>query len=213
MQMNNKEAKNFRNALALWHIADFKKADADITRNKFVAAMTTMISTDEERLKKLANGDTTIGNKSDIEKEITAYKLKVEAERTRVKKLKEEFDKDSKKGLDLITAELQSALEAYVSDCYNSATESALRDQLVKWFTDNGCKDVTADDVTIFMRPLGVKKASARVKCKESVHMTADKKRSLSETFLGIVCDEPSVKKLLPIHKWENVIEDKTRKK
>lgn len=213
MQFNSKDAKNFRDTLALWHIADFKKADADITRNKFIAGRQTMIDTDKERLGKIEAGDATLGNKADIEAEIAKFEAEIKAERERVAKIKAEYDKSGANGLKLITTELQTALEAYVADCYKHETHVALAEALVKWFTDNGVKGANQDAVQCFIRPLGVKRASAKVKCATNAHITADKKKSLAELFLGIVCEEPTVKAMLPTHKWENKIAEKTRKK
>lgn len=218
INLNSKELKNFRDTLALYHIADFKKADADVSKSAYIRSRQALITSNAESIAKIdaSNGQIqTIGGKTrkQIEDQTAEFKREIEAKRNEIAALKEEYDKDIQKGLAIITEDLRNALKGYVTDIYSTQAESALYDAVVAWFKANGATSASKLDVTCFIRPLGVVRGSARTKCMTDKHTRSVAGKSLDELFLGIVCDEPTVKKLLPIHKWENVIEKKTRQK
>ena len=216
MNLNATELKSFRDTLALYHIADFRKADADVSKSAYIRSRKQLIASNAESIAKIDRGEAkTVGgkNKKQIEDQSAEFAREIEAKQAEIAALKEEFDKDTQKGLALITEELRAALKGYVTDIYNTQAESTLYDAVVAWFRANGAKNADKNDVACFIRPLGVVRGSARTKCMTNAHTRAVVGKSLEELFLGIVCDEPTVKKLLPIHKWENVIEKKTRQK
>lgn len=218
INLNAKELKNFRDTLALYHIADFKKADADVSKSSYIRSRQVLIDSNAESIAKIdaSKGQIkTIGGKSkkQIEEQTAEFRREIDAKRAEISALKEEYDKDLQKGLALITEDLRAALKGYVTDIYNTQAESALYDAVVAWFKENGATSASKLDIACFIRPLGVVRGSARTKCMTDKHTRSVGGKTLDELFLGIVCDEPTVKKLLPIHKWENVIEKKTRQK
>ena len=215
LNLNAKELKSFRDTLALYHVADFNKADADITKSKYVRQRELIIKSNLESITKIDKGEAkTVGgkNKAQIEAQNVELKNEINAKREEIASLKEEYDKDVKNGIALITEDLRSALKAYLENAYKEELENALSDAIAKWFNDNGAKSATALDVKKFVRPLGVIRGSNRTKCMTNNHTRAISGKGLDELFLGIICDEPTVKALLPIKKWENVIEKKTKK-
>lgn len=218
INFNATELKNFRNTLALYHIADFNKADADISKSTFIRSREVIINSNLESIAKIDESKgkiKTIGGKSkaEIEKQNVELRNEINAKKEEISVLKEEYDKDTKEGLALITEDLRTALKNYVNDIYNTAAENALYDAVVEWFKAQGAKSASKIDVEKFVKPLGVVRGSARTKCATNKHTRAVNGKNLDQLFLDIICDEPTVQKLLPIHKWENKIEKKARQK
>lgn len=215
LNLNVKDMKNFRDTLALWHIADFKKADADISKNKFVKNCLGTIANDEELLARIDNG-TFNGTmtREELLAEIESQKALVKNERERVASLKDEFDKDTQKGLAIIPESLVNALISAAADMFSADKEQIVIDELVDWFKSNGAKNVVADDVTRYARCAyaGIRVSGAKGKCLNQCHNTTEKSLKMKNIFLGAICDEPTMKAILPVHKWENIIEKKTKK-
>lgn len=211
MNLNVKTMKNFRDTLALWHIADFFLADELCQKQARVKSLKTLIASNETELQKIADGNKTVKSEDDLRAEIADYESKIKSEDEQMAKLREEQTVDLKKGRDLVSTKLLDALNDYMADVYSVEIEQKLLDTLVEWFTDNGASDCDTDSVKPYIRAIGVKKASARVKAKTNRHNSAQSKVATIDIFLGAVCDEPSMAKLLPIHKWVTVIEKKTK--
>ena len=219
IQLNSKSGKAFRDTLALWHIADFNKADADVTKSVYIKGRMACIETNETCIAKAeTKGQKTYGKKS-IEKlqaEIAQFKADIEAERERVSALKEEYDKDTIKGLDLVTDDVVNAVIERSADVYSDTTLDNLKSALAEWFKANGFADADADGVTPYATAIsGQMKQSSRGKCKNNTHnkvFTVKDTKAVKNLLLGAICDEPTMKSILPIHKWENVIEKKTKK-
>jgi len=219
IQLNAKSAKAFRDTLALWHIADFNKADADVTKSVYIKGRLACIETNENCIAKAeAKGQKTYGKKS-IEKlqaEIAQFKADIDAERERVSALKDEYDKDTVKGLDLVTDEVVKAVIERSQDVYSAETLANLQIALSEWFVSNGFADATPENVGLYAVAIsGQMKQSSRGKCKNNTHnkvFTSKDTKAVKNLLLGAICDEPTMKSILPIHKWENVIEKKTKK-
>ena len=219
IQLNSKSGKTFRDTLALWHIADFNKADADVTKSIYIKGREACIATDEDQIAKAqAKGQKTYGKKS-IEKlqaEIAQFKADIDAERERVSALKDEYDKDTIKGLDLVTDEVVKAVIERSQDVYSAETLANLQIALSERFVGNGFSDATPENVGLYAVAIsGQMKQSSRGKCKNNTHnkvFTSKDSKAVKNLLLGAICDEPTMKAILPIHKWENVIEKKTKK-
>lgn len=214
MNLNVKTMKNFRDNLALWHIADFVLADELCQKQARVKSLQTLIQSNKDMIDRLEKGDKTVlADKDTLVSEIADYESKIKTENEQMTKLREEQTVDLKKGRDLVTTELLDALNEYMADVYSDDVEQKLLDTLVEWFKNNGASDCDVDSVKPYIRAIGVKKASARVKAKTNRHNSAQSKVATIDIFLGAICDEPSMAKLLPIHKWTTIIEKKTSKK
>lgn len=214
MQMNGKEFKVARDTLALWHIADFNKADETITKGKNINNFNSMIETDKGLIVKMRESKVnTINGKTENEllAEIADFEARKVAEVERVKKLYAEYTKDIESGRALVTDSLKKAISEYVLNIFDASKETILVAALVDWFTNLGAKGVDEESVKPYMRALGVKRNSARKMCENVKHNGVASDKVLVDTFLGAICDEPTMASLLPIKKWENIIEKKAK--
>lgn len=211
LQINTKELKNFRDTIAKWHIADFDCKDERITKQKTVKSLEALIETNDQRIKKLA-GDENKAKREDIRKESKEFAQRIQTEKDRVKAHVDAQQKNFDAGRALVTDALVEAFEAYLDDIYDDSKETALLNAVVEFFTKNGAKGVTVDDVKKYIRPIGRKGASARQSCLTGKHTTRDKGNKLKDAFLGALCDDPAFIALLPVYSWTNKIEKKAKK-
>lgn len=211
LQMNTKEMKNFRDTIAKWHIADFDCKDERITKATVIKSYTGLIETNETRIKKLSGPENETKRK-DLRAEIKTFEQAIQSEKDRVKAHVDAQAKNFEAGRALVTDALVEAFEAYLDDIYDDGKETALLEAIVKFFTDNGAKGVTVDDVKKYIRPIGRKGASARQSCLTGKHTTRDKGNKLKDAFLGALCDDPAFIALLPVYSWTNKIEKKAKK-
>ena len=213
MQLNSKTMKNFRDTLALWHIADFVIADEIMQKNARVKSLRTLIDSNNAMIEKItANTNTVTKSLSELQSEIAEWSAKIDSENATMAEFRKEQEKSIKKGYELITAELLTAIKNYLSDIYNNVYETELLNALVTWFSDNGAKDADAESVRVYIRALGLKKGSARSKCKDGKHNSMQSDNAIRDIFLGAICDEPTMQKVLPIHKFTTVIKEKAEK-
>lgn len=212
MQLNTTTMKNFRNSLALWHIADFIIADEVCQKNARVKSYQTLIASNTAMIEKIQNGEKSVlKSKDELSAEITKWESAINAENESIKKFRTEQEKDLKKGYDLVSKELMDAIRGYMGNIYDATKSAELVSALVKWFTDNGAKDADAESVMPYIKALGLKKASARQKCINGTHNAVQSDKAIRDIFLGAICDEPNMKKVLPIHKFVTIIEKKSK--
>lgn len=215
MNLNGKEYKELRDTLTLWHIADFSKADADITRSTYIKGRKACIDGNNDRIEKLRNGDKTLGNVTidSLKAENDVYQAQINAESARIKALKEEYDKDYQLGLDLLSDVLVNAIANVASNPFDTDAESALASELVNFFKKYNDKVVVADVERFIRCSYGaIKVNSSRIKCMDKTHNGVEKSNKIKAIFLGALCDELSKMNLLQEYKWQNIIEKKTRK-
>lgn len=213
MQLNGKESKKFRDILAQWHIATFKLSDAICKKQKNIKAIQTMIESDNEILEKVLNGESTLKTEQELLAEIKMFEEKIEGENTILANLRAEVKEDIAKGRELVDANLLGAITDYLGDIHNDDLEEQLLSVIVDWFKNNGINSADMDNVKPYIRALGQKKASARAMAKTSKHNAIPSKVAMTDIFLGAICDEPSMNKMLPLYKWETIIEKKTKNK
>lgn len=214
LQLNSKELKSFRNTLALWHVADFKLADEICQKNNRVKAIQTLIESNNQMIEKIVNKESGVMKSlEELTIENKTYESKIEAENEALAKLKEEFDKDIAKGRALVSEDLIKAIKEYLSNIYDDSKEVELLTTLAKWFENQGAKVDKVDDVKPYIRALGQKKNGAKAKVKTVSHNGLQSDKALVDIFLGAICDEPNMKKVLPVHKFVTIIEKKTSNK
>ena len=215
MNLNGKEFKELRDTLTLWHIADFSKADADITKSTYIKGRQTCIDGNNDRIEKLRNGDKTLGNVTieSLKAENDVYQAQINAETERIKALKAEYDKDYQLGLDLLSEVLVNAISNVALNPFDTDAESALTSELVNFFKKYNDK-VVAADVERFVRCSygAIKVNSSRIKCMDNRHNGAEKSNKVKAIFLGAICDELNKMNLLQEYKWQNIIEKKAKK-
>ena len=218
LQLNAKNLKDFRNALAKWHIADFDKKDAQITRQKKIKLNTDKINDYNSDIEKLQNGKMQPINKTVEERvaEIETLIKSLEVENEETTKAYENhatsLDANFECGRKLINDDLLEKFGKYLDDIYNDEVELELLNAIAEWFISNGADGVVAEDVRKYLRPLGRKGASAKKSCETNKHTTREKGNKLKDAFLGGLCDDPSLVALLPTHSWTNKIEKKAKK-
>jgi hypothetical protein len=215
LNLNAKELKPLRDALALYHIADFNKADADISKSKYIRQREIIIASNLESIAKIDRGECkTVGGKTkaQIEAQNVELQNEINAKREEIMAKKAEFDKNIAVAIGFLTEDLRVAGKAYLANPYKEELENAFAEAFAKWFNDNGAKSASALDCKKFVRPMGVMIGSSRTKCMTNNHTRAVSGKSFDQLLLDVICDEPTVKALLPIKKWENVIERKTKK-
>lgn len=219
LQLNAKELKSFRENIAKWHIADFDKKDAQITRQRKIKLNEAKIDEYRSDIEKIQAGSIKVINKTVDERiaEINDMIAALEAENEDVKKAyethAESLDANFEAGRKLVSEKVVAALEAYLDDIYNDDAEIALLNTLVEWFTENGAKGVIVDDVRKYIRPIGRKGASAKKALETGRHTTREKGNKLKDAFLGGLCDDSAFISLLPVYTWTNKIEKKSKKK
>lgn len=211
LQLNTKELKNFRDTIAKWHIADFDCKDERITKATVIKSYQGLIETNETKIGKLKGPENEVERK-DLRAEIKSFEQKIQSEKDRVKAHVDAQQKNFDAGRALVTDALVEAFEAYLDNIYDDANETALLEAVVAFFTDNGAKGVTVDDVKKYIRPIGRKGASARMSCLSGKHTTREKGNKLKDAFLGGLCDDPAFISLLPVYSWTNKIEKKAKK-
>ena len=218
LQLNTKELKNFRDTLAKWHIADFDKKDAQITRQKKIKLNEDKIADYQSDIEKLQNGKMqpigkTVNERvAEIEAQIKNLEVENEDAKSMYSKHAESLDANFENGRSLISDDLLSKFESYLDDIYNDDAELQLLNAITEWFISHGAKGVVADDVRKYLRPLGRKGASAKKSCETNKHTTREKGKKLKDAFLGGLCDDPTLMALLPTHSWTNKIEKKAKK-
>lgn len=216
LNLNEKALKDFRDTLALYHIADFNKADADVTKNKYVKNLQGSIKTNYERMAKIENGDKTLGDVTieSLQEEIEEFQAKIDKEVKRIKALKAEYDKDIAKGEELVPDVLVNAMIKCAKNAFDADAESQFVSELVNWFKTNGASKVVADDVQRYARIAysAIRINSSKGKCELDMHNGVEKDKKARQLFLNAICDEPTMRSILPIYKWQNVISKKTRK-
>lgn len=219
LQLNTKELKDFRDTLAKWHIAEFDKKDAQITRQKKIKLNNDKIADYKSDIENLKSGKSTPIGKTADERiaEIEELIKGLEAENTDIKKVyeahAEALDTSFEAGRNLISAELLGKFENYLDHIYEDEPEEELLEAIAQWFITNGAKGVVANDVRKYLRPLGRKGASARNSCQTGKHTTREKGNKLKDAFLGGLCDDKAFTDLLPTYSWTNKIEKKGKKK
>lgn len=212
MQLNTTTMKNFRNSLALWHIADFVIADEVMQKNARVKSYQTLIASNTAMIEKIHKGEKSVlKSEKELSAEIDKWESAINAENESIKKFRTEQEKDLKKGYDLVSKELMDAIREYMGNIYDVTKSAELVSALVKWFTDNGAKDADEESVMPYIKALGLKKASARQKCANGTHNAVQSDKAIRDIFLGAICDEPNMKKVLPIHKFVTIIEKKSK--
>ena len=211
LQLNTKELKNFRDTMAKWHIADFDCKDERITKASVIRNYQGLIETNEAKIGKLKGPENDVARK-DLRAEIKSFEQKIQSEKDRVKTHVDAQAKNFEAGRALVTDGLLEKLEAYLDNIYDDEAEQALLEAVVEFFTKNGAKGVTVDDVKKYIRPIGKKGASARMSCMTGKHTTRDKGNKLKDAFLGALCDDEAFISLLPVYSWTNKIEQKAKK-
>lgn len=218
LQLNTKNLKNFRDTVAKWHIADFDKKDAQITRQKKIKLNTDKIADYKSDIEKLQNGKmqpigkTVEERVAEIETLIANLETENEETKSAYTKHAESLDDNFESGRKLISDELLKKFEYYLDNIYEDDAEMELLNAIAEWFISNGAEGVVADDVRKYLRPLGRKGASARKSCETNKHTTREKGVKLKDAFLGGLCDDPNFMALLPTHSWTNKIEGKKKK-
>lgn len=214
IQFNVKTGKAFRDALALWHIADFDMADESITKGTRIKSFNTLLESNLKDLEKLEKGEKgVLRTKEEIENESATYILKIKAEKERVAKRNEECKKNMEKAYGLFTESLIKAIREYLENIYSVDKKAIALDEMAKFFVANGFADANSENVLPFIDALGQKKGSARKKAMSNNHNTVGTDKELVTIILGAICDEPNFRKELPLKKWENIIEKKSNKK
>ena len=219
LQLNAKELKDFRENIAKWHIADFDKKDAQITRQRKIKLNEAKIEDYRSEIEKVQNGTMKVISRTIDERiaEIEDMIATLDAENEDAKKVyeahAESLDVNFEAGRKLVSEKVVTALETYLDDIYNDDAEITLLNTLVEWFTENGAKGVVVDDVRKYIRPIGRKGASAKKSLETGRHTTREKGNKLKDAFLGGLCDDNAFISLLPVYTWTNKIEKKSKKK
>ena len=203
--------KNFRDTVALWHIADFDCKDERITKATVIKSYEGLIQTNKDKIAKLTAKKDAAQVKA-LEAEVKTFEQKIQTEKDRVKAHVDAQAKNFEAGRNLISDEFLAKFEAYLDDIYNDKAEEELLDAIAQWFIKNGAVGVVADDVRKYLRPIGRKGASARKSCETGKHTTREKGNKLRDAFLGGLCDDPAFISLLPKYSWINKIEKKAKK-
>ena len=209
LQLNAKNLKSFRDALAKWHIADFDSKDKKITKSVRIKALQGLITTNQTIIDKSKDVAEVQKRKAEIE----AWEKQIVEETERVKKHVDALATNFEEGRKLITDELLKKFEEYLDKIYDDEVEKSLLEAIAQWFIANGAEGVVADDVRKYLRPLGRKGASARKSCETNRHTTREKGVKLKDAFLGALCDDEAVISLLPVYSWNNKIEKSSKKK
>lgn len=213
MQMNSKNLKTMRESLAKWHVATHKLADELLQKQSRVRNFQSLINSNLALIKRIEDGDKFVMKSlKDLRAEIEEWESKVDAENKAYANLKKKQEEDLKCGTDLITDDMVKAITDYTSDIYSDKSEVEVLTQLVQFFIRNGADDCKTDDVRVFLKAIGQKKASASQMFKSGKHNTTLSKSAIIDLLLGAICDEPTMQKCLPIYKYNFVVEQKSKK-
>ena len=219
-----KSAKEGMDLVVGFHESDFGKADSYITRKKRLDAFKTMIETNRVDLDRLNSGDASgiLRSAEEIKAEIEDFESKANALKEEIAKVVEEFNKSIANARKLVTdcEPFMNAIREYYSDTYK---EGAFEKLVMAWrlwvsFTilniEN--KDDLVDEESIIGQVynfIGGAKGSNKTKCQTNKHLKYNfKDVELADKALGAFCDDPSVVKVLPKHKWVNKIEISAKK-
>ena len=203
-------AKNFRNGLAQYHNATMEIADQILQVGEQVKAWRTVLNTNLDKIERIEKGDTNvIGNKEDLELEAAQALAKVKKLQADLAEYKQAQADRLDKGYALLTDDLYKAYVAYVED------GTSMKDAVFAWFTAQGLTP-TEHGVLLVEKACGLKKTSARQKCKTGQHLTTLKQKPWRDIFLGALCDELTENKdnpIIPIYKFQYVLKDNRKKK
>lgn len=211
MNGNVKTFKDARNILAQWHIATFSTADINVSKSKEVKIEREKIAIQTEKLEKVRNGHHGLGTVEEIEERIASANAEIARITAECAERASIYEDALKKGKELVTKELLKSIVTYVEDS-TSKNETAMLSEVVAWFKNLGL-EISTTDAMEFTCKLGVKVASNGQMCRTSNHTSAIKGDSLKKLWLSIVCDNKSIRAVLPLYKWENVFEKKVAKR
>lgn len=218
LQLNSKELDTFRKTLSRWKCAQFAIADAQITRQRRIKSNEGKIADYDADIQNYKDGKAhPIGKSVDeriaelrslqqtMKNEIESYKAVYNA-------VKEKQAKALENGFALVTDAQAQAMADWIAEPLNDELYANAVDAVVEFFTNNGAVGVVANDAEKFLRPLGVKKLSAKKMCENKKVTGAGKATDIKTSFLGAICDYKVVADMLPdTHKWVNKIEKKTK--
>lgn len=214
MQLNSKNLEELRNVLGAYRVARFKIADKCAFMQKDVKSAERVIAENLERIARIESGDLITSRKvSDIlaenaqkEREIAEYKATYKA-------FSESMADDISKGEKLVTKDIIDAVKAY--DIYDDRTELALTTALVQFFMAHGATDCNVESVMPYIKAFGSRSNSTRGIVTDGKLLRNMSKGEIVKIFLGALCDEPKMAKVLPTHKFEfkyEKIEKKAKK-
>lgn len=199
IKFNAKEAKDFRNALAKWHNADFELADAQLFKADRVKAHRAIIASNAELLKKADRLDKRTD--AEIKAETADLEAKIQAENEAIVELRKAQADRYEPARKMVTRDLYKGYVAY----YQDDDRDAYVEALTVWFNRNGVA-CTRNDVGDFVNVVGKKKNSARQKCKTGKHNGVYAFATWREIFLGELCD--TLGDLLPMRKFQYVLKN-----
>lgn len=211
MNGNVKTFKDARNVLAQWHIATFSTADIDISKSKEVKIERDKMKIAMEKLEKVNNGHHGLGTVEELEERIATCESEIARISAECDERKKMYEDALKKGFDLVSKELVKAMATYVEDM-SVKNETAMLSAVVTWFKDLGL-EISTTDALAFTSKVGVRVTTNGQKARTSNHTCAIKGNAFKKLWLSIVCDNPSIKNVLPLYKWENVFEKKVAKR
>ena len=209
MDFSVKSAKAFRDGLAMYHNAVFEIADQILQISDQRKAWATVKATNEDKLARLAKGESVLGDEATMKQEIVQAEEKIAQLNKDLAEFKSAQADRLDKGYALLTDELYEAYEAYVNDGVS------MQEAVYTWFTAQGLTP-TEHGVLLVEKACGLKKTSARQKCKDGKHLVALKQKPWRDIFLGALCDELTANKdnpIIPIYKFQYVLKNKRNKK
>lgn len=210
MDFSVKSAKAFRDGLAMYHNATFEIADQILQIGEQVKAWRTVLNTNLDKIARIEKGEkNVIGNKADLEAEGAQALGKIKKLQADLAEYKKAQTDRLEKGYALLTDDLYKAYVDYVQD------GKSMQEAVDAWFTAQGLTP-TDGGLLLVEKACGLKKTSARTKCKTGQHLQAMTQKPWRDIFLGALCDELTKNKdnpIIPIYKFQYVLKDKRQKK
>lgn len=212
INFNGKQYKELRDDLAIWSITKKECADTRITKSTRVNNYKGMIATDLDFIERMEKGEKIMGEKSidELKAEIADFNKRIEDEQERSRKFVAEHASATKRLYDrMVTTGLANAITGYAANRFDDKANTMLQTALMEFFaTDN------AEDVLEFMNSAmaAAKVNSDRALCQTDTHNGTLKGVKALDAFLGDIVKYPALAKMLPIYKWTNIIEAKSKK-
>lgn len=202
LQLNSKSFKDGRNILGEYKVARYTIADKCNECNSEISKLTQSIKDSLAKIEKIENGSLVTSRKVDsFKEEIEQKRAEIKDYQSMIASVKEAQEEAIKRAEALVSKEFVKSAKAYTSDVYNESAKIDLLTHVVKFFNSLGLEDVKTSDVEVYINGLGASINSNRG-ISENGKLTKGQS-NIAKLFLGIVIDEPKMKKILESYEYK----------
>lgn len=203
IQWNSKEAKDFRDIMALWHTYDFELEDERKKRNNSISNAKGIIASNIEILSARESGKTAgivcDFTDDELREQCATMEQKIADARATLDKWIVGQESARKSAEALFPKTLYTAYVQYISDDNAESYSQAIADTL------SACGVTPAvDTVRSLTLAVGSAKGTGTTKAETHKHNRAFGEKQWRQIFMGAVCD--LMGDVLPVYKFKNIL-------